>query len=42
MSEFGLDYKVTPRLHINAYYDISFNEFSKYSNIGLGIAWLLN
>ena len=42
MSEVGVDYKVSPRLHLNTYYDISFNEFSRYSNIGLGIAWLLN
>ena len=42
MSEVGMDYKVSPRLHLNTYYDISFNEFSRYSNIGLGITWLLN
>ncbi len=42
MSEVGVDYKVSPRLHLNTYYDISFKEFSRYSNIGLGIAWLLN
>jgi len=42
MSEVGVDYKVSPRLHLNTYYDISFNEFSRYSNIGLGITWLLN
>ena len=42
MSEVGVDYKVSPRLHLNTFYDISFNEFSRYSNIGLGIAWLIN
>lgn len=42
MSEVGVDYKVSPRLHLNTFYDISFNEFSRYSNIGLGITWLLN
>ena len=42
MSEAGLAYKVSPRLYVNTFYDISFNEFSRYSNIGLGVAWLLN
>lgn len=42
MSEFGLAYMLTPRLQLNAYSDICFNEFSRYNNIGFGIAWLLN
>lgn len=42
MSELGLAYMLTPRLQLNAYSDICFNEFSRYNNIGFGIAWLLN
>lgn len=42
MSEFGLAYMITSRLQVNAYSDISFNEFSRYNNIGFGLVWLLN
>ena len=42
MSEVGAAYMVSPRLQVNLYGDINLNEPSKYANVGLGMAWLLN
>lgn len=42
MSEIGFAYMLSERLQVHAYTDISFNELSKYSNIGIGVSWLLN
>lgn len=42
MSELGAAYMVLPRLQLNLYGDVNFNEPSKYANIGVGLAWLLN
>lgn len=41
MSEIGAAYMVSPRLQLNLYGDINFNEPSKYANVGCGLAWLL-
>ena len=42
MSEVGAAYMISPRLQVNLYGDINLNEPSKYANVGLGMAWLLN
>uniref|UniRef100_A0AB33J0L0 Uncharacterized protein n=1 Tax=Prevotella sp. GTC17253 TaxID=3236793 RepID=A0AB33J0L0_9BACT len=42
MSEMGAAYMVSPRLQLNVYGDFNFNEPSKYTNLGIGLAWLLN
>lgn len=42
MTELGASYMVTPRLQINMYGDFNFNEPTKYANLGVGMAWLLN
>lgn len=42
MSEIGAAYMVSPRLQLNVYGDVNFNEPSKYANIGIGFAYLLN
>lgn len=42
MAELGAAYMVSPRLQLNVYGDLNLNEPSKYANIGLGLAWLLN
>ena len=34
MSEVGMDYKVSPRLHLNTYYDISFNDSHDIVTLG--------
>ena len=42
MGETGVSYIVTPRLQLNMYSDICFNEPFKYVNLGVGMAWLLH
>ncbi|HEY9551051.1 MAG TPA: transporter [Prevotella sp.] len=42
MGELGAAYMVSPCMQVNLYGDINLNEFSKYANIGIGFAWLLN
>lgn len=42
MGEIGAAYMLTPRLQLNAYADLNLNEPTKYLNVGVGMAWLLN
>lgn len=42
MSEWGAAYMLSPKLQLDLYTDVNFNEPSKYFNIGIGVAWLIN